>query len=264
MARPIDPVMRSYDLAAMLAIESLLLTLRARRELAGLALMRPMPSDVAQPAARRDESQVEPTPWKQLFERELGLIAAVEQVDAVPLVSENAAVPNVGVNAAGLQINAQWMDRVDALVSRGSATRRRELVRGIAAHEWSHCRDRADDDASVPSVCDQACHHDRELRADETAGRLLATLDSSPEPLLDLLALGPAGASDTHPAQHERRNAVRQGVEAGQAACSSCAECCSSHESTTSEASNPSDRITEPAYANADSATPAAAVASGV
>jgi hypothetical protein len=114
-------------------------------------------------------------------------------------------VPNVGANAEMVVVNPQWMQQVSDEICGPRVSCQRDLVRGIAGHEWSHVMEaRGRGEASGPD-------HDKELDADRTAGRILEASGASAQPLLQLLGEDRSGPSLTHPAADDRVTAVLAG-----------------------------------------------------
>lgn len=164
----------------------------------------------AEPRGERGRTRSPVVDWAARFSDELVGIARAEGSRAPPVV-ETDAVPNVGANAAVVLVNARWMQRASDEICGERASCRRDLVRGIAAHEWSHVIDARRGDASDG--------HDKELRADRTAGRILAESGASARPLLQLLADDRAGPSSTHPSAGERVDAVLAGQRDARGGC---------------------------------------------
>lgn len=143
--------------------------------------------------------------WVARFTIELEHIARVEGSGRPPQVVPSHAVPNVGANADVVLVNAQWMQEANEEICGDRASCRRDLVRGIAAHEWSHVVEaRRGRTSGQPD-------HGKELEADRTAGRILAQSGASASPLLRLLGGDRAGPSLTHPSSDDRVDAVLTG-----------------------------------------------------
>ncbi|MEM7151495.1 MAG: hypothetical protein AAF799_01590 [Myxococcota bacterium] len=156
-----------------------------------------------------------PTPesWGERFAREFAAIAVLEGKPA-PRVLESHQVPNVGVGdvegeGSVVLVNPAWMQRASDAICGGDEDCQRDLIRGIAGHEWGHIRDEPESGAGTQTS------HERELRADRSAGRIVAALGASLDPLLDLLAQGSDEAGPTHPGAEQRREAVLAGSEQG-------------------------------------------------
>ncbi|MEM9455033.1 MAG: hypothetical protein AAGF11_12705 [Myxococcota bacterium] len=166
---------------------------------------------------RRHGANLRPpsTVWRPRFERTFARISASEGHGPPPVVVENRRVPNVGANAEVVVVNPEWMERVSDEICGGRMICQRDLVRGIAGHEWSHVTDARErskrSDRSTKG-------HAAELRADRTAGRLLEQGGSSVAPLLYLLVWDASDATDSHPAGKERLEAVLAGQQEGKAA----------------------------------------------
>lgn len=157
------------------------------------------------PPGEPSRSREKAVDWVARFTVELERIARVEGSGRPPQVVPSHAVPNVGANADVVLVNAQWMQEANEEICGDRASCRRDLVRGIAAHEWSHVvearRGRASDKPD----------HGKELEADRTAGRILAQSGASAAPLLRLLGGDRAGPSLTHPSSDDRVDAVLAG-----------------------------------------------------
>lgn len=139
------------------------------------------------------------------FTIELDRIARAEGSGRPPQVVPSHAVPNVGANADVVLVNAQWMQAANEEICGARSSCRRDLVRGIAAHEWSHVVEARRGRAS------RQPDHGKELEADRTAGRILAQSGASAAPLLRLLGRDRAGPSLTHPSASDRVDAVLAG-----------------------------------------------------
>ena len=165
-------------------------------------------------------SSAESPGWRERFEREFADIARLE-CRPPPRAIESHRVPNVGVGEHDgetvVMVNPTWMQLACDEICGGDEDCRRDLVRGIAGHEWGHLRGEAPAEVSGESS------HERELRADRTAGRILRELGGSAEPLLELLSHGAEHAGDTHPGRAQRQEAVLAGNE--HACCQGIGDC---------------------------------------
>lgn len=159
--------------------------------------------------------------WGERFATELRHISAVEGGQP-PVVVESEAVDNVGTNGRLVVVNPRWMDRVEKEICGGRSACARDLVRGIAGHEWGHV-------VQAREGGPQGSPHERELDADRTAGRVLARTGGSVGPLMELLEGEAATGSSTHPDGARRAAAVLAG-HGGWGACRgegscSCEDC---------------------------------------
>lgn len=166
-----------------------------------------------------DEGRDRGSSWGFQFTRELEAIAAAEGRGAAPQVVVSDRVPNVGANAELVVVNPAWMERVSREICGGRALCRRDLVRGIAAHEWSHVVEARDPSRRGRSP------QQRELDADRHAGRVLARSGGSSEPLRALLDQGSRAATATHPASSERVEAVAAGESESSNGCRGTGRC---------------------------------------
>lgn len=159
--------------------------------------------------------------WVARFTEELAGIARMEGSGPAPKVVPSHAVPNVGANAEVVLVNPRWMEQTSVEICGDQASCRRDLVRGIAAHEWSHVIDARR--GGVRAAPD----HGKELEADRMAGRVLARSGASARPLMRLLGADRAGPSLTHPSAGDRVGAVLAGQADAREGCSGeCARRC--------------------------------------
>ena len=163
--------------------------------------------------------------WRARFSRELDRISEREGRGPAPVVVESHQVPNVGASADLVVVNPKWMDRVSSEICGGRVLCERDLVQGIAGHEWGHVIEARE--GAVRTASD----HELELEADRTAGRVLAEGQGSVAPLLELLRGEASAATPTHPAGEDRVESVLAGYEEagscrGEGSCS-CEDCSS-------------------------------------
>lgn len=154
---------------------------------------------------REDRSARRRGSWGDRFAEELRRIAADERAGPPPLVIDSDRVANVGATRSLVAVNPAWMQRTSDAICGSQGDCQDALVRGIAAHEWSHV-------IASRGALGTRSRHQRELDADRHAGRILARTRTSSEPLETLLEAGPEHASPTHPARTDRLRAVQAGL----------------------------------------------------
>lgn len=159
---------------------------------------------------RRDRGRSERDDrWGRALEQELARLAPCVGAARLPEVIVTRAVANAGASGGRIYLNPQWMEAAAQQLCAREGECRRDLVRGLAAHELSHHvrgAGRAGRDA-----------HTEELTADAWAGFLLARTGAGLKPYVALIGGGAVGGSVTHPPTHLRIAAAQAGGRAGEA-----------------------------------------------